>query len=289
MSIQRRILVTSIAILLMVASIQAQGGEDQSAIPSLVDDSEVARPYLTAKDQEFFDLVSQPSDDGYFVFFGAGWCGHCRNFKPTFVKVAEKSANKEMKVNPQMILYEASDRDAITTLFKVNAYPTMFYIRNGKYCPFGGPRDVATLEEFFTRDINREFCKDMPDHYPSWTEQAINGLDDFWGQLKYEYEFYSKEFPKSTMAILGVFAVSILITCIGIIAYLKETFFGSKARPQPAHRQSQAKRESAESKKEEPSTESRRSQVPESETARESKRSEGDESSVNARKRTKRD
>ena len=305
------LLIGLVAFLLVTGSYSQVDIQEEPAqtAPSLIDTDSDLRSYHIVKDKEFFDFVSQPSEDGYFVFFGAAWCGHCKSFKPTFVKLAKLSADKTMTLNPEMILYEVIDRDPITTLFKVNAFPTMLFIKNGRYCPFGGPRDTDTIAEFFTRDMNREHCFDFPLNYPSWLEQFWNMLEDFMVQIQYEYKFYRREFPTATLIFVGVFVICLLITTIGLIACIKDCCCSRKAKHHSQGPQSVRESKSnqpqegkqfetpRQSKHQEhphtvpnPARESKREEVPHTEPARDAKMAgHQDESSSNVKKRSKRD
>ena len=293
MRIKKSLLVVVIGVSLLLASRINCHTEENQTPKSLIDDDENVRPYLIVKDKEFFNLITTPSDDGYFVFFGAGWCLHCRNFKPTFIQLAKLSVEKKLPINPQMILYDVLDRDTITTMFKINSYPTIFYIKNGRYCPYGGPRDLEPISEFFSREISREFCKDLPFSYPSIVEQFQNSIDEFMVQLKYEYEFYSREYPNATVIAMGIFGVCLLITIFGVLAFIKDSFCKSKSiRNQPV--QVNITRDS---KKSDTPRDSKRSEAPRDtkniekteDQARNSKNQEETEETVNTKKRSKRD
>lgn len=175
------------------------------------------KPYLTARAKEFYDVVSEGKKDGYFVFFGAAWCGHCTSFKAKFVELAKKSQNGELAVNPTCILYEIGDNDPITTFFKVNAFPTLLYIKDGRYCSYSGMRDELSLVDFFSNPMTGDHCSDFLSSYPGMIDHYYNKATEVYDQIVYEGSYYLKEYPIATKCLLGVMAVAMIINISGLL------------------------------------------------------------------------
>jgi thiol-disulfide isomerase/thioredoxin len=82
-----------------------------------------------------------------FIFFFADWCGHCKNFKPEYIKFADMA---------QFIRVHAVDSQTETTLMerlndensplKIKGYPTVWIYRSGEpYEEYNGPRTSQGL------------------------------------------------------------------------------------------------------------------------------------------------
>lgn len=186
------------------------------------------------KDKEFFELTHSGHKDGYFVFFGAEWCGHCKQFKPTFNEMAAKADKKELKMNPLFIRYMMEDRDPISSLFKILGFPTLVYINNGKWCKFNDHRNEEKLVKFFKAadDFTKGLatgeeaaalaCSDYPSTYPNIFQQMLNHLSEFSDGVYEEYRYYRHIYPSMTLAAVGVFILSIVIIVIGCSVLLYE-------------------------------------------------------------------
>lgn len=207
--------ITVVLVLALSTNIRCKLESDGQS--TLVDGDAIDVAYLTVKAQEFHDTVTEWRPNGYFVFFGAGWCGHCQKFKTVFKALAERSQRAELAVNPTFIMYEVDVKDPVSTFFKVNAFPTMFYIKDGMYCIYGGPRDHHSIEQFFTRDVKREHCQKYMPSYPGWKEQLLNSVDEVYTQAKYEASIYMKEYPNGSLIFIAVITVAMLINFVGLL------------------------------------------------------------------------
>lgn len=196
-----------------------EGGQEYS----LADDQGEV-PYSTATAKEFYDLVSEGNKDGYFVFFGAGWCGHCRNFKPTFKELATKSQSKQLPINPTFILYQVEGSDPITTFFKIRAYPTMIYIKDGNYCDFEGMRNEENLVKFFKEGVDGDKCKPYLSSYPGLIDAVINKGEEIYNQIQHEMAFYFVEYPTLVKVGAVIFAFAMVVNILGLVACLKYLF-----------------------------------------------------------------
>jgi thiol-disulfide isomerase/thioredoxin len=81
-----------------------------------------------------------------FVLFFADWCGHCKDFKPEYIKFADIA---------QFIRVRAVDTDSEQTLMerlgqqgpvKIEGFPTVWIYRQGEpYKEYNGPRTWQAL------------------------------------------------------------------------------------------------------------------------------------------------
>lgn len=93
-----------------------------------------------------------------FVLFFADWCGHCKDFKPEYIKFADIA---------QFIRVYAIDTQAETTLMerldnspvKIEGFPTVWIYCNGDpYEEYNGPRTWQGLLKK-AKDVCNEECK----------------------------------------------------------------------------------------------------------------------------------
>lgn len=183
--------------------------------------------YLQVKDHEFIEETAKNNPNGYFVFFGADWCGHCQRFKPVFANLAKKIKQGEHESTlPTFIHYNVDSRDAVISMFRVTAFPTLYFIKNNKMCLYHGDRSEDALLRFFreTDTTTAPQCTEYAAEYPGWKQQAFN----LWGEVKHElvleYGYYSQEYPKITYSVLTVVAFCCLIILTGFFICMKDIF-----------------------------------------------------------------
>ena len=193
MSQKQNNLMVALALLLVVAGL----------VETQVD---AKKYYKTVRDREFFSLTHEGNQDGYFVFFGADWCGHCKNFKPMFESMAKSTSDGKYQTKPVFIHYEMDERDTISTVFRINSFPTLVFIKGDRFCKFKANREEQAIASFFgSNDMKGELCEDYPSSYPGWFVQFKYLALEFLHQLTMEYEYYKKEHPYITYSVLGLF------------------------------------------------------------------------------------
>ncbi len=77
------------------------------------------------------------------MLFKADWCGHCKNFKPTWEKVAE-IYNKKFN----FIVYDADKQREKFNEYKVDAFPTVLVKNGSNIIPYDGERSFEDLTNF---------------------------------------------------------------------------------------------------------------------------------------------
>lgn len=77
------------------------------------------------------------------ILFKADWCGHCKNFKPTWEKVAE-IYNKKFN----FIVYDADKQREKFEEYKVDAFPTVLIKNGSNIIPYDGERSFEEISNF---------------------------------------------------------------------------------------------------------------------------------------------
>jgi thiol-disulfide isomerase/thioredoxin len=187
--------------------------------------------FSTARGEDFYNLVKENRAEGYFVFFGASWCGHCRNFKGTFEIMAKKSASKSLEVNPTFVNYDANDNDAVTSYFNIRSYPTLIYIKNGRFVRHSGPRGEEEIVKFFKTEINDENSEEFMKTYPTKIDEAImfvqKASSDVWNEAMRHWSMY----PTSGNAIVVFFLICLGINFYGLFVCLKSCICPTRKQP----------------------------------------------------------
>lgn len=184
--------------------------------------------FYSVQDRDFFELTHQPSADGYLAFFGADWCGHCKHFKPIFTQMASRAYNKEYKTNPVLIHYRVDDRDLISTMFNIAAFPTLVYIKGDKWCKFKGNRtEEHVMNWVHENQMDGEDCQKYTAEYPSRLEQWIITAKDVVWQLKEEYKYYNHVYPTATMIVCGFMIFCIMVILFGMYLCIHDMFVGA--------------------------------------------------------------
>jgi protein disulfide-isomerase A1 len=105
---------------------------------------------VTLNDDNFWTKIKE--SNLVLVKFYAPWCGHCYNFAPTFIKLADEIKNR----NIPAILGEVDCTTQIKTCSSNNIqyYPTVKLFKNGKFeAEFRGSRTVENLIDFVKQHI----------------------------------------------------------------------------------------------------------------------------------------
>lgn len=74
------------------------------------------------------------------ALFYADWCGHCKNFKPTWLGLCNM-ATKKIK------LIQTND-EKLHEKYDINSYPTIRLYVNGKTIEYKGSRDMDALIDY---------------------------------------------------------------------------------------------------------------------------------------------
>jgi thioredoxin-like negative regulator of GroEL len=78
--------------------------------------------------------------------FFAPWCGHCQNFKPTFINLAERLKGK---VNVGLVDCTDHSSNSVCSSFNVKGYPTFYFAKEpNQRIIYSGPRSQEGLENF---------------------------------------------------------------------------------------------------------------------------------------------
>ncbi len=77
------------------------------------------------------------------ILFKADWCGHCKNFKPTWDKVSELFNTKF-----NFIVYDADKQREKFEEYKVDAFPTIIIKDGSNIIPYDGERSLEEMSNF---------------------------------------------------------------------------------------------------------------------------------------------
>lgn len=94
---------------------------------------------------DFTDDCKLKDDKCTFVLFFADWCGHCQNFKPTYINFANiitfmKVCAVNVDNNKELI------NKMSKTNFPVKGFPTLLIFKNGKVIEeYRGDRSIKDL------------------------------------------------------------------------------------------------------------------------------------------------
>ena len=165
----RTLFVIVLALLLVGAARQA-GDED----PSFVFEG---KHLLKITGEEFLNLTrSDASRDGYLVFFGADWCGHCTKFKPVFLNLSTIVSERETGPKPAFLFYLVDKEEHATKLFRLTGYPSLLYIKDSRFWKFTGRRTEDEIVQWID-SIETFESKPYPDRVFSFWEEIQDSLD----------------------------------------------------------------------------------------------------------------
>ncbi|EAN78229.1 bloodstream-specific protein 2 precursor [Trypanosoma equiperdum] len=93
------------------------------------------------------------------ILFFAPWCGHCKNFAPTFDKIAKEFDATDLIVAE----LDATANYVNSSTFTVTAFPTVFFVPNGgKPVVFEGERSFENVYEFVRKHVTTFKVSEKP-------------------------------------------------------------------------------------------------------------------------------
>lgn len=167
------------------------------------------------------------SKDGFFLFFGADWCGHCRKFKPTFVQMSEEASKRsEGSLRPGFIFHPVEKgKDHVAKLFRVKGYPTLIYLRQNRWWEYKGERNDTKIFEWIDKlSTEGDEGKPYPERLPTFSEEFAEHWEEFKDFIHYQYT----NWPIMFFSILGIMLV-FLILCISTCSQLASDDSGDYA------------------------------------------------------------
>jgi thioredoxin domain-containing protein 5 len=105
-------------------------------------------------DATFDDTVK--ASESWLVEFYAPWCGHCKKLAPTWEELAKGA--KDFKVGKVDCTVEKTS----CSRFEVRGFPTIKFIKDGKYYDYKGARSVEEFTKFATAGFKDGTAKDIP-------------------------------------------------------------------------------------------------------------------------------
>ncbi|WWC61684.1 protein disulfide-isomerase domain [Kwoniella dejecticola CBS 10117] len=120
-------------------------------------------PMAVQLDASNFDDIALNDDKNVLVAFTAPWCGHCKNMKPSYEKVAKAFSSESDCVVAQMDA-DAAPNKPIAAKYDVRSFPTI------KFFPKGAKEPIA----YQTGRSEQQFIDFLNEH--CGTHRSITGL-----------------------------------------------------------------------------------------------------------------
>lgn len=193
--------------------------------PKILNASRGLSGYMQLTGQDFISFTKNSSDpEGFFVFFGTDWCGHCKNFKPIFEELSYKVEQRDQpnQARPKFIYYQVEkNSEEPAKLFRVNGYPSLYFIFNNLYWEFEGKRVEEEIFPWLDKVKNGEISggKHYPETLPTFSENFVEGVNDFVRVLKLHYTHNFAMF----LVIIGIFLVVVCLCCMTIYQLATES------------------------------------------------------------------
>jgi len=113
--------------------------------PTDEDDGDDSDSKVVAVNKENHDEIVNGSTDVMIEFY-APWCGHCKQLKPQYKKVADHFADDD---SVTVAAFDATS-STIPTQYNVEGYPTLFFVPKGSKTPipYEGDRSSQAIVNF---------------------------------------------------------------------------------------------------------------------------------------------
>lgn len=107
--------------------------------------------HVSSVSDETFDKDVLQDDRAHFLVFTASWCGHCKNLKPEWSKLATVFSADSDTISIDEVLTTDVPADELKKRFEIKGFPTILYFPQGaKSEPevYSGGRDLPSLVRF---------------------------------------------------------------------------------------------------------------------------------------------
>jgi thiol-disulfide isomerase/thioredoxin len=88
---------------------------------------------------------SNISSQNELMLFKADWCGHCKNFLPTWEKIS-----KNTDLNVSFKIFDSDKNQREINEYNVSGFPTIMFKVNDKLIEYNGDRDENSIKEFIS-------------------------------------------------------------------------------------------------------------------------------------------
>lgn len=114
----------------------------------------VANKVIEINVNTFQQVVLDSNHDFWIIDFYAPWCGHCKKMSPVLDEVATIAGDK-MKIGK----VNAVASKELAKTYKVDAYPTILYFKNGEQGVYTGPHTVQGMTAFMHKMLDPRFLQ----------------------------------------------------------------------------------------------------------------------------------
>ncbi|ESW95972.1 hypothetical protein KL918_003533 [Ogataea parapolymorpha] len=126
-----------------------------------------------------------------FIAVTAEWCGHCKNLKPIWQKLAEiYQGDSDTVVIGQVQVTDPEPSDWIKEKFQIRSFPTLLYVKNGDLQNpeiYEAPRTLSAFTEFVNERAGTTRAEDGGLHPDAGLLHSLDDLvSTFVGSTKHE-------------------------------------------------------------------------------------------------------
>ena len=155
-------------LVLVLGAAVAHAEEDDYSGPSEED--------VIVLDKDNLEETIFTSEDTWMLELYAPWCGHCKELRPEWAKLAT-----QLKGVAKVAKIDASVNRQFDQTFGLKGYPTIVMIPGGAkdksvYIPFDGARKANSMADWVKEKIkvNRGFLVERLDSQQKWQENCID-------------------------------------------------------------------------------------------------------------------
>lgn len=166
-----------------------------------------------------FEHDTQASTGGttgtWFVKFYAPWCGHCKAMAPAWEELANKLKGK---INVAKL--DARSNTVTAKRFKIQGFPTLFLLHQGKMHEYRGERTVEKMKAFAEGEWKNTDAKDIPPPLSTWDVLKDEVISSF---LQLQGIAYHAPFPSLLLLLTGVLIGVVLCALFMLLCRKKGT------------------------------------------------------------------
>jgi thioredoxin-like negative regulator of GroEL len=112
------------------------------------------RKYLKYKNKYLLNksivMTGGESKQNELLLFKAEWCGHCKNFLPTWEKISNDTS-----LNINFKTFDSDKNKKEIKDFDIQGFPTIMYKVDDKLIEYNGSRDEKSIKEFIISYQNK--------------------------------------------------------------------------------------------------------------------------------------
>ena len=172
-----------------------------------INPAKAGNKYIFPLTSQNFELsTNKGQSEQWLLLFQSPNCGHCKNFKPIFSKLAFDNKNSNTKFGS----INCKEERNLCKLNRVKAYPTLFLMKDNKMFQFKGKRAEDRINRFIIDGYKEIESSPIFDKMPTFFDEMSEGFKQFKMEIQYVFGSEGNYVAKGVLGIFFLMLISII-------------------------------------------------------------------------------